>query len=42
MMNTLERFHMYNVKRLGNQVNDKCSVKYNATRIFDTLIHRNS
>ena len=40
MMNTLERFHTYNVKRLDNQVNDKCAVKYNA--IFDTLIHKNS
>lgn len=40
MMNTLEIFHIYNVKRLDYQVNDKCTVKYNA--IFDTLIHRYS
>jgi len=27
MMNTLERFHIHNVKRLDNQVNDKCTLK---------------
>jgi len=25
MMNTLERFHIYNEKRLDNQINDKCT-----------------
>ena len=40
MINTLERFHICNVKRLDNQVNDKFTVKYNA--IFDILIHKNS
>jgi len=40
MMNTLERFHIYNVTRLDNQINNKCKVKYNA--ILDTIIHKNS
>jgi len=40
MMNTLERFHIYNVTRLENQINDHRRVKYNA--IFDTRIHKNS
>ena len=39
MMNTLERFHIYKVKRLDNQVNGKRRVKYNA--VFDK-IHINS
>jgi len=29
MMNTLERFRIDNVTRLDNQINDKCTVKYN-------------
>jgi hypothetical protein len=40
MMNTLERFHIYNVTRLENQINDKCRIKYSF--IFDTRIHKNS
>jgi hypothetical protein len=40
MMNTLEGFRIYNVTRLDNQIDDKCTVKYNA--IFDTIIHNNS
>ena len=35
MMNTLERFHIYNITRLDNQITDKCTVAYNA--IFDTI-----
>jgi len=38
MMNTLERFHMYNGTRLDNQITDKCTVPYNA--IFDTIIQK--
>jgi len=38
--NTLEKFHMYNVTRLDNQINDKGTVKYNV--IFITLIQNNS
>ena len=40
MMNTLERFHVYKLTRLDNQINDKSTVKYNA--IFYTIIHKNS
>jgi hypothetical protein len=40
MVNTLERFHIYNVTRLDNQINDKGTVIYNAK--FDTLIKKNS
>jgi hypothetical protein len=39
-MNTLERFHIYNEKRIDNPINNKCTVKYNL--IFNTLIHKNS
>jgi len=39
-MNTLEKFHMYNVTRLDNKINDKGTLKYNV--IFDTLIQNNS
>jgi len=39
-MNTLEKFHMYNVTRLDNQTNDKGTVKLNV--IFDTLIQNSS
>jgi len=38
MMNTLERFRIYNVTRLDNQINDKYGVKY---VILDTIIHKN-
>ena len=40
MMNTLERFHIYNVIKLDNQINDKGTVKQNV--IFDTITQRNS
>jgi len=38
-MNTLDRLHIYNEKRLANQINDKYTIKNNAT--FDTIIHSN-
>jgi hypothetical protein len=28
-MNTLEKFHMYNVTRLDNQINEKDTVRHN-------------
>ena len=40
MMNTLERFHIYNVTKLDNQINDKGTLKYNV--IFDIIIQRDS
>jgi len=40
MMNTLERFHIFNETRLDNQINDNYEVKYNV--IFDTIIHKNT
>ena len=40
IMNTPDRFHMYNEATLDNQINDKCTVKYKV--IFDTVIHKNS
>lgn len=40
MMNTLVRFHTYNIMRLDNQIKDKNTVKYNV--IFDTIIQRDS
>ena len=36
MMNTLERFHIYNETKIDNQLNDKCRVRPDI--IFDTLI----
>ena len=39
-MNTLVKFHVCNVMRLDNQMNDKDTVTYNV--IFDTLIHNSS
>ena len=36
IMNTLERFHIYNETKLDNQINDKRTVKQNI--IFDTII----
>jgi hypothetical protein len=39
-MNTLEKFHVYNVTRLDSQINDKGTVKYSV--IFDTLIQYGS
>ena len=35
MMNTLERFHIYNVTTLDNQINDKVTVQQNI--IFNTI-----
>jgi hypothetical protein len=37
MMNTPERFHIYNETNRDNQINDHHTVKPNA--IFDTIIH---
>ena len=39
-MNTLERFHIYKVTKLDNQINDKGTVKQNI--IFGTVIQRSS
>jgi len=39
-MNTHEKFHIYNVTRLDNQINDKDTINYNV--IFDTLLQNNS
>jgi hypothetical protein len=39
MINTLEKFHMYNVTRLHNQINEKDTVQRNV--LFDTLIQNN-
>jgi len=36
MVNTLERFHIYNETKIDNQINDKCTVRPNI--IFDMLI----
>jgi len=35
IMNTLEKFHIYNEIELDNQINDKCMIKSNV--IFDTI-----
>jgi hypothetical protein len=40
MMNTLDRFHIFNETRLDNHIHDNYTVKYNA--IFDTIIHKNT
>ena len=40
MMNNLDRFHIYNVTRLDNQINGKGTIKYNV--MFDTIIQRKS
>ena len=40
MMNTLERFHIYNETKSDNQINDKGTVKQNI--IFDTTIPESS
>jgi len=40
IMNTLERFHIYNKTKIDNQINDKCTVKPNI--IFDMIIQRNA
>jgi hypothetical protein len=37
VMNTLKKFHIYNVTRLDNQVNEKESVKHNV--IFDHIVN---
>ena len=36
MMNTLERYHIYRVTSLGNQINDKRTATCNI--LFDTLL----
>jgi hypothetical protein len=40
MMNTVERFHIYNETKNENQINDRGTVKPNA--IFDSIIQVNS
>ena len=40
MMNTLERFYIYNETKLDNQINDTWKIKSNV--IFDTIIQRNT
>jgi len=40
MMNTLERFHVYNENKLDYQINDMCTIKHN--EIFKTIGHRNT
>jgi hypothetical protein len=39
VMNTLEKYHIYNETHRDNQINDRHTVKPNA--IFNTLIHTN-
>ena len=39
-MNTLERFHIYNITKLENKINDKGTAKQNI--IFDTIIQRSA
>lgn len=39
MMNTFDRFYIYNEKMLDNQINDKCTVKPNA--VFDAINQNN-
>jgi hypothetical protein len=40
MMNTLEKFHIYDETKLDNQITDTCTVKPNI--IFDMIIQRNA
>jgi hypothetical protein len=40
LMNTLEKFHIYNTMRSENQINDKCATK--PSILFDMLILSNS
>jgi hypothetical protein len=40
LMNTLEKFHVYNTMRSQNQINDKCATKPNI--LFGMLILNNS
>ena len=40
MINTLERFYIYNVTKIDNQINDKGTAKQNI--LFDTIIWRSS
>jgi hypothetical protein len=40
IMNTPERFRIYNDADLDNQISDKCTVKYKV--IFYIVIHKNS
>jgi len=39
MMNTLEKFHIYNATRLDNQINEKDPVKHNVTFDFIAYIY---
>lgn len=36
-MNTLKKFHIYNITRLDNQVNEKDPIKHNV--IFDLFVN---
>jgi len=40
LMNTLEKFHIYNIMQSENQINDKCATKPNI--LSDMLILNNS
>jgi len=40
MTKTVERFPIYKLTRLDNQISEKCTVKYNA--LLNTIIHKNS
>jgi hypothetical protein len=40
MMNSFQRFYIYNEEKLDNKINDKCMVKPNA--IFDATNQNNS
>jgi hypothetical protein len=39
MMNNLERFHIYKETKIYNQINDKCTVRFNNFRYTDPAIH---
>jgi len=38
MMDTLERYYIFRVTKLNNQINDKFTVKPNI--IFETIVHK--
>jgi hypothetical protein len=40
LMNTIEKFHIYQETKQNNQISDKHTVQPNA--IFETLVHINS
>jgi len=40
LINTLEKFHIYNTMRSENQINDKCATKPNI--LFDMIILNHS